>query len=77
MIFYGALNQEHCGCGMVIVIEKDRFLYIFGRLGPNTKAKLLSLYALLISASHIGVTDINIYGDSKIIIDWLNCFANV
>ena len=75
--FYGTSNEEHCGCGMVIVINKDHFLYICGGLGSNTKAELLSLYALLLIAFHIGPTNINIYGDSNIIIDWLNCFTNV
>ena len=77
--FYGALNQEHCGCGMVIVINKDHFLYIYlgGGMGLNTKSKLLILYGLLLIASYIGVTYINIFGDSKIIIDWLNGFTNM
>ena len=62
---------------MEIVINKDHFLYICGGLGSNTKDELLSTYVLLLIASHIGVTNINIYGDSNIIIDWLNCFTNV
>ena len=46
-------------------------------MGLNTKSKLLILYGLLLIASYIGVTYINIFGDSKIIIDWLNGFTNM
>ena len=74
---YGTSNEEHCGCGMVIVINKDHFLYICGGLGSNTKAEILSLFGLLFIASHFGVSDISIFGDSKIIIDWLNGLSNL
>ena len=39
-------NHEHCGCGIVVIINKDHFIYIYlgGGLGTNTKAELLSLY---------------------------------
>ena len=72
--FDGASKLYNCGCGFVLNLSKYHFLYFGFGGGPrtNTKAKLLSLYGLLFIASLIGVSDIGIYGDSKIIIDWHN-----
>ena len=59
---------------MVLVINKDHVfkLCMGGGLGSNTKYELLSLFGLLQLTSIIGISDINIDGDSKFIIDWLN-----
>ena len=69
--FDGASKLYNCGCGFVLNLSKDHFLYFSfdGGLGTNTKVELLSLYGLLLIVSLIGVFDISIYGDSKIIID--------
>ena len=72
--FDGASKLYNYGCGFVLNLSKDHFLYFSfgGGLGTNTKVELLSLYGLLLIASLLGVLDIGIYGDSKIIIDWQN-----
>ena len=38
--FDGASNHEHCGYGIVLVLNKDHYFYIYlgGGLGTNTKA---------------------------------------
>ena len=72
--FDGASKLYNCGCGFVLNLSKDHFLYFSfgGGPGTNTKVELLGLYGLVNIASLIGVSDINIYGDSNIIIDWKN-----
>ena len=77
--FDGASKLYNCGCGFVLNLNKDRFLYFsfVGGPGKNTKFELLSLYGLLLIASLIGVSDISIYGDSKIIIDSHNGFSKM
>ena len=69
--FDDAFKLYNCGCGFVLNLSKYHFLYFNfgGGPGTNTKAELLSLYGLLLIASLIGVSDIGIDGDSKIIID--------
>ena len=72
--FDGASKLYNCGCGFVLNLRKDHLLYFSfgGGLGTNTKDELLSLFGLLLIDSLIEVSDISIYGDSKIIIDWQN-----
>ena len=41
--------------------------------GTNTRAKLLGVWETLILASRLHIFDIQVFGDSKIIIDWCNC----
>ena len=69
--FDGASKLDNCGCGFVLNLSKEHSLHIRfgGGLGTNTKVELLSLYGLLLIASLLGVLDIGIYGDSKIIIE--------
>jgi len=38
--------------------------------GTNTRAKLLVLWGLLRFASNIGIVSIQVFGDSKVIVDW-------
>ena len=70
--FDGAAQNNVCGCGMVIWISKDHFfsLCMGGGSGSNTRAELLSLWGLLYVVSLIGISDIVVYEDSKIIIEW-------
>ena len=60
--FDGASNHDICGCGIVLFLSKEHFLQIRlgGSLGSNTKDELLSLYGLLLIASHLGVSEISI-----------------
>lgn len=79
--FDGVSTLYYCGCGFVLNLSKEHSLYIFfgGGHGSNTKAELLSLYGLPFIASliFIGVSDIGIYLDSKIIMDWQNGLTNL
>ena len=40
--------------------------------GNNTKVELLGIWATLLLASILNLLDIQVLGDSNIIIDWLN-----
>jgi ribonuclease HI len=45
--------------------------------GTNTRAELLGVWATLILATRLDMKDLQVYGDSKIVIDWLNCRGNL
>ena len=64
---------------MVLVINKDHLfnLCLGGGLQSNTKDELLSLFGLLHFAPLNGISDISIFGDSKIIMGWLNGSTNL
>ena len=69
--FDGSSNHDIRGCGILLFLSKEHLLQIClgGSLGSNTKDEHLILYGLLFTSSHLGVSDISIFGDSKIIID--------
>lgn len=62
-----------CGCGFVLQV--DNHWYFKGRMagGVGTKhmVEILNLWALLIFSLIHGVIDIKLFGDSKLIIDWI------
>jgi ribonuclease HI len=39
--------------------------------GTNTKAELMGAWASLFIAKHLDILDIQLLGDSKVIIEWL------
>ena len=46
--------------------------YLNCGVGTNTKAELMGLWATLTLASHWMIDNVQILGDSKVIIDWIN-----
>ena len=64
---------------MVLYLNKDHYftLRMGGGFGTNTKSELLSLWGLLQFAILIGISDICIFGYSKVIIDWINGKSNI
>ena len=77
--FDGASSNGEFSCGMILFLNNDHFFNpcLGGGLVSNTKVELLSLFGLLHFASLIGILDINICGDSQVIIDWLNGSSNL
>lgn len=72
--FDGAANQHGCGGGFIIHINDHHYYKVKLGLGAGTNnyVELITLQHLLhFSLSH-HCTSINIYGDSKIIINWFN-----
>jgi ribonuclease HI len=64
-----------CGAGGVIKCNNDQvYRWIFnGGPDTNTKAELLGAWASLIITKSLNIQYIQVLGDSKVIIDWLNC----
>lgn len=72
--FDGVASDGLCGCGMVTYQDPDE-LYCFkwcSGQGTNTREELLALWGILLCANWMGIEDIDIFGDSKVIIDWEN-----
>jgi ribonuclease HI len=66
-------NSEHSGAGGVIKIREHTFYkwMINCGAGTNTRDELLGVWALLTLASPLFIYEINVLGDSRIVIDWL------
>ena len=68
----GASNRKIVGVGYCLFLnESHHFEFMLGvGYGTNTKAELLSLWALLLSSQMMGIPLSHVYGDSQIIINW-------
>jgi ribonuclease HI len=40
--------------------------------GTNTRSELLSLWCILYFATYLKITQLQLLGDSKVIVDWFN-----
>ena len=74
--FDGATQEEPIvsGVGAVLYLNEDHLFRLKWGLGvgTNNRAKFLALYMLLIFAYEKGVQGIQFFGDSMIIINWIN-----
>lgn len=72
--FDGAANQQGCGGGIIIHKSDQHYYKIKAGLGMGTNnfAELITLIHLLHFALGHNISNINIFGDSKIIINWFN-----
>jgi len=72
--FNGAANQQSCGGGIILHISENHLYKIKAGLGTGTNnfAELITLRHLLHFALRHHCTSINIFGDSQIIINWIN-----
>ena len=68
----GASNNRIAGAGICIFLNDSHFLeFSLGvGYGTNTKAELLSLWALLHISHMMGIPLAHVYGDSQVIINW-------
>jgi ribonuclease HI len=67
-------NGQQCGAGGVIKTSDFsvyRWTFNCGE-GTNTREELLGVWATLTLATRLAIRDIQVLGDSKIVIDWLN-----
>jgi ribonuclease HI len=67
-------NGKCSGAGGIIktsVSTVYRWYFNCGE-GTNTKAELMGVWATLFLANHLSIHKLQILGDSKVIIDWLN-----
>jgi hypothetical protein len=64
---------SNCGAGGVVKSrDSTEYRWYFNcGAGTNTKAELMGVWASLFIAKHLDIQDIQLLGDSKVIIDWL------
>jgi ribonuclease HI len=67
------------GAGGVLKISGNTSYRWTLNCGPstNTRAELLGVWASLILETRLGIDHLQVFGDSKIVIDWLNCRGNL
>jgi hypothetical protein len=67
-------NDQLSGAGGVIRIHECMVYKWKFNCGPgnNTRAELLGVWETLTIASQLHILDLQVFGDSRIIIDWLN-----
>ena len=77
--FDGASTNLNGGVGVELLISQDHYFSIkmgFGQ-STNTISELLALWALLMVIKHLGIPLLTIYGDSLVIISWVNRLASL
>jgi len=69
--FDGVAQHGDCGCGTVLRIDWgiQHHLCLDGGSGSTTKVKAMALWGLLWISLHKNIHYLNIYGDSKALID--------
>jgi len=71
--FDGAAKDGAGGCGFILYINKDH--YYRGWMGidtcTNNLSELTAVWSLLYWARRLNIRELKIYGDSLIVIDWL------
>ena len=72
--FNGAQQEGKCGAGMVIRLNDSHVINLNMGVGDgtNTFVDLISLWGLLWFTKKRGLLQLQIFGDSKIVIDWVN-----
>jgi ribonuclease HI len=72
-------NGTLSGAGGVITVNEDTSYKWTFNCGPgtNTRAELLGAWVTLSLAVRLGIDHIHIFGDSKVIIEWLNGRGNL
>jgi ribonuclease HI len=82
MAFFDGASVErgtNCGAGGTIICrDLTEYRWHFnGGAGTNTKAELLGAWASLFIAKQLEIQYIQLIGDSKVVIDWLNKKGNI
>ena len=73
--FFDGASQEGgylFGASMVLKIGDNHILKLSMGCGQgsNTKSELLALYGLLVFVNHLGISHLQVVGDSKVVIEW-------
>jgi len=64
--------------GLITTNENTVYKWTFNcGLGTNTREEIHGVWATLTLASRLHIVDLQVFGDSKIIIDWLNDKGNL
>jgi hypothetical protein len=61
-----------CGAGIVLYLTFDHFFHLKFKvgLGTNNRGELIALWVLLNFAQDKGIRNIQVFGDSKLVVDW-------
>jgi len=72
--FDGAAQNNRCGGGAILHLSDSHFFVLSAGLGEgsNNFAELMSLKLLLIFAIEKGCKKLNVFGDSKNVINWIS-----
>lgn len=72
--FDGATCSNTSGCGGVIFLEQQHFYNLCWRCGSrsNTKVELTTLWGVLTFVKLLGLENMQIYRDSKLVLEWTN-----
>jgi len=72
--FDGAAVDGRGGCGFILYISKDHFYRGWtGLLAcSNNLAEIFAVWTILYWAHHLKLTDLRVFGDSLLVINWLN-----
>jgi len=72
--FDGAAQNNRCGGGAILYLSDSHFFVLSAGLGEgsNNFAELMSLKLLLIFAIEKGCKKLNVFGDSKNVINWIS-----
>ena len=72
--FDGATPTNIGGLGIVLLISSSHFFHAkigYGK-STNTRVELLALWTLLSFAAYLGIPTLSAFGDSQVIINWVN-----
>jgi ribonuclease HI len=72
-------NGTLCGAGGIIRTGGNTYYRwtLNCGMGTNTRAELLGVWASLSLAHRLGIDQLQVLGDSKIVVDWLNHKCNL
>lgn len=71
--FDGAEQNGICGCGFLILADKDSLFSIHwnGGRGTNMLAEAMALAGLMSFCLFLNLQDVSIFGDSKVLVDYV------
>jgi len=73
--FFDRLSSlKVCGSGEVVYLPPRDFFHFcwFSREGSNTRENIIELWGALFCANWLTIEEISAFGDSKVMIDWVN-----
>lgn len=77
--FDGVGTNGLCGAGLLLKIKDFHCIRLWMKIGrgTNTQAELISLWGLLWFGKKRSIMELQILGDSKDIVDWINGFSSL
>jgi ribonuclease HI len=80
--FFDWASQGHppsCGVGVVLFISHSHYIHIGYAPGggTNNRAELIALWTLLETTKEKNLTKLQVFGDSKLVIDWARGLNNI